>query len=400
MPDAHATGPTACCPTPLDGRAGARRRRPNCPTLLGSNGSLPEYRRLRGPEAGLVMVRGRTGGGGARIQSGRDDGHPLHRAHDAALSAMPMSRAAMSARPSWRRWSTRCCRIPRRQSRLLTDVVEPLAAAQQVEARCDGAKAAATRVQFFAMRKMRDMSASIALPGFADPVGDAQAASVPCSTRWRGRDACTRPGNAWPRPRRSIRATAAVLLTLIDHETPLWLDPAAVPARDWMAFHCGAIIVDGPERAAFALALSLPDLAALSAGTHESAGELRHADPADRCAGQRPRYRLSGPGLRVPTPACGGRPAAGFRRCLAAEPRAVPARHRPRAVRRHDAGGPAAQRHDRGGLNNGLCRGQGRRAGDRQRACLAGRGASRRSSRRLTSRWSRSTSSSAGRSIG
>ena len=33
-------------------------------------GTLPDYRVLRGPEAGLVMVRGRTGGGGAPFNLG------------------------------------------------------------------------------------------------------------------------------------------------------------------------------------------------------------------------------------------------------------------------------------------------------------------------------------------
>src|SRR5215469_11441022 len=33
-------------------------------------GTLPAYRVLRGPEAGLVMVRGRTGGGGAAFNLG------------------------------------------------------------------------------------------------------------------------------------------------------------------------------------------------------------------------------------------------------------------------------------------------------------------------------------------
>ena len=54
-------------------------------------------------------------------------------------------------------------------------------------------------------------------------------------------------------------ATAAVLLTLVDNETPLWLDAAATPARDWLAFHCGAAIIAAPEKAAFAVALSMPD---------------------------------------------------------------------------------------------------------------------------------------------
>jgi alpha-D-ribose 1-methylphosphonate 5-triphosphate synthase subunit PhnG len=37
----------------------------------------------------------------------------------------------------------------------LRDVIEPLAVAQQVKQDTVGAKAAATRVQFFAMRNMR-----------------------------------------------------------------------------------------------------------------------------------------------------------------------------------------------------------------------------------------------------
>jgi alpha-D-ribose 1-methylphosphonate 5-triphosphate synthase subunit PhnH len=36
-------------------------------------------------------------------------------------------------------------------------------------------------------------------------------------------------------------ATAAVPLTLVDGDTPLWLDAACAPARDWIAFHCGAV---------------------------------------------------------------------------------------------------------------------------------------------------------------
>jgi alpha-D-ribose 1-methylphosphonate 5-triphosphate synthase subunit PhnG len=44
---------------------------------------------------------------------------------------------------------------PASQSRLLTDVVAKLAAAQRVRRDATASKAAATRVQFFAMRNMR-----------------------------------------------------------------------------------------------------------------------------------------------------------------------------------------------------------------------------------------------------
>jgi alpha-D-ribose 1-methylphosphonate 5-triphosphate synthase subunit PhnH len=146
------------------------------------------------------------------------------------------------------------------------------------------------------------MSASISLPGFADPVRDAQ------STFRAVLDAMARPGRLHHAGRNLTapapldRATAAVLLTLVDNETPLWVDPAAAPARDWLAFHCGAAIIDAPDKATFALALSLPNLVALPAGTHEapeSSATLILQVPA---LGIGTRYRLSGPGLRVPAP--------------------------------------------------------------------------------------------------
>jgi alpha-D-ribose 1-methylphosphonate 5-triphosphate synthase subunit PhnH len=144
------------------------------------------------------------------------------------------------------------------------------------------------------------MSANIALPGFADPVGEAQA------TFRAVLDAMSRPGRLHqvgerltaPLPLDS--ATAAVLLTLIDNETPLWLDPVAMAARDWLAFHCGAEIVDAPASAAFALALSLPDLTALPAGSHETPENSATLILQIAALGSGATYHLSGPGLREP----------------------------------------------------------------------------------------------------
>jgi alpha-D-ribose 1-methylphosphonate 5-triphosphate synthase subunit PhnH len=145
------------------------------------------------------------------------------------------------------------------------------------------------------------MSTTITLPGFADPMGEAQA------TFRAVLDAMARPGKlreaggrlAAPPP--LDPATAAVLLTLVDNETPLWLDSDAAAARDWLAFHCGAAIVDTPDKAAFAVALSLPDLTALPAGTHEAPEESATLVLQITALGTGARYRLSGPGLREPT---------------------------------------------------------------------------------------------------
>ena len=104
--------------------------------------------------------------------------------------------------------------------------------------------------------------------GFADPVGDAQQCFRTVL------DAMSRPGRIGTvagvvPPAPLCVASAAVLLTLIDHETALWLDQSASDARPWIAFHCGSPLAEDPGDAAFALSLGLPDLARFAAGTHE-----------------------------------------------------------------------------------------------------------------------------------
>jgi alpha-D-ribose 1-methylphosphonate 5-triphosphate synthase subunit PhnH len=133
--------------------------------------------------------------------------------------------------------------------------------------------------------------------GFADPVHEAQTCfrAVLDAMSHPGRIAQVRGVRA---PPAICVAAGAVLLTLVDHETPLWLDPDAEQARKWIEFHCGAPIVTRPDACAFALALSLPDLNRLPAGTHESpetsATIICHVKSFD--AGK--HFRLTGPGLR------------------------------------------------------------------------------------------------------
>lgn len=141
---------------------------------------------------------------------------------------------------------------------------------------------------------------TLELPGFAEPVGDAQA------TFRAVLDAMARPGKLHnvgeqlSAPAPLDRATAAVLLTLVDNETPLWLDPAAATARDWLAFHCGADLVDAADAAAFVLALSLPELSALAAGSDEAPEGSATLILQVETLGAGARYRLAGPGLREP----------------------------------------------------------------------------------------------------
>ena len=133
--------------------------------------------------------------------------------------------------------------------------------------------------------------------GFADPVQDAQRCFRSVL------DAMSRPGRiktvagvAPPAP--LCVASAAVLLTLIDHETTFWLDPAAGAAHAWIAFHCGAPSAHMPRDAAYAFSLGLPALPHFNAGNHEgpeTSATIVVQLPS--LTGGAP-LRLSGPGLK------------------------------------------------------------------------------------------------------
>jgi len=74
-------------------------------------------------------------------------------------------------------------------------------------------------------------------------------------------DAFSHPGRivALPQPPAAAgplsRAATALLLTLVDRDTPLWLAPAfdTAPVRDFVRFHTGAPIANRPADALFAM---------------------------------------------------------------------------------------------------------------------------------------------------
>ncbi len=116
---------------------------------------LPDWRVLRGPESGLVMVRGRAGGGGAafnlgemtvtrctvRVPSG-EVGHAYVAGRDRRRAELAAAVDALMQRADLRDAVDRV-------------VVRPLARAQAAARDGVAAKAAATRVQFFTMATMR-----------------------------------------------------------------------------------------------------------------------------------------------------------------------------------------------------------------------------------------------------
>jgi alpha-D-ribose 1-methylphosphonate 5-triphosphate synthase subunit PhnH len=140
---------------------------------------------------------------------------------------------------------------------------------------------------------------TIELPGFTDPVHESQAAfrAVLDAMSEPGRIATLGEGLTPPAP--LDPATAAILLTLADSDTPLWLDPAAAAAEPWLTFHCGAPQA-APEAAAFAVTLGLPDLRWFNSGTHEAPerGATLIVQLPALGAGQ--AWQLSGPGLKSP----------------------------------------------------------------------------------------------------
>ena len=145
------------------------------------------------------------------------------------------------------------------------------------------------------------MSTTNLQPGFADPVTGAQACFRAVL------DAMARPGRIHEAgiglepPAPLAPATAAVLLTLLDYDTPAWLDPAADAARDWIAFHCGAPVVTDAAACSFAVALSLPPLGSLPAGTHDAPENAATLVLQVNALGRGRTFQLTGPGLLVPT---------------------------------------------------------------------------------------------------
>ena len=102
--------------------------------------------------------------------------------------------------------------------------------------------------------------------GFADKVLSAQ------STFRSVMDAMARPGSvqriasAAGTPAAVMRGTAAIALTLFDHDTPIWLDgrmSATADVAKWLKFHTSAPVIADSSTASFALVGDPENLPAL-----------------------------------------------------------------------------------------------------------------------------------------
>src|SRR5712672_876218 len=139
--------------------------------------------------------------------------------------------------------------------------------------------------------------------GFADGVVSAH------STFRSVMDAMARPGSVqkivaavgtpWP----LMPGTAAIALTLFDHDTPIWLDrrmSEKPEVANWLKFHSGATVVTDPAASGFAVVVdggALPDLDRFSFGTPEYPDRsttliLQVESLTEGC-----EYELRGPGI-------------------------------------------------------------------------------------------------------
>ncbi len=123
--------------------------------LLADAPALPPATRLRGPECGLVMVRGRVGGGGEAFNLGEmavtrcsvrladgTVGHAYVMGRDFVQAELAATLDAV-------------LQDPQRGAPFAQSIVAPLAAAQQARRAETGSRAAATQVQFSTMATMR-----------------------------------------------------------------------------------------------------------------------------------------------------------------------------------------------------------------------------------------------------
>lgn len=156
---------------------------------------------------------------------------------------------------------------------------------------------------------MTDCTASALLqPGFADPVHDSQ------KTFRAVLQAMARPGTAVPLPKvldlpeAMPDGTLAILLSLADLDTPVWLhgQSADQDVAAWLSFNCGSPLAASAREAAYALldirqedaGLDPAVLAGLPVGTAEypdkGATVIVAVSGMDEGCGA----RISGPGIR------------------------------------------------------------------------------------------------------
>lgn len=146
---------------------------------------------------------------------------------------------------------------------------------------------------------MAPKASAVLKPAFSDPVTAAQAC-------FRGLlDAMAHPGTfrdiavEIDGPPGVDAATAALLLSLLDHETRLWLELGVRTegAREFFAFHCGSLGASSPALASFAVVDGTVSLGSFNAGTAERPDQSATVFVQVPGLEKGEPVRLSGPGI-------------------------------------------------------------------------------------------------------
>ena len=139
--------------------------------------------------------------------------------------------------------------------------------------------------------------------GFADKVLSAQ------STFRSVMDAMARPGSVQRiaavagTPAAMMRGTAAIALTLFDHDTPIWLDEQMSETSDvakWLKFHTSAPVIANSSISSFALIgrpHELPTLDRFAFGSNEYPDRSTTLILQVESLTQGPAIELRGPGI-------------------------------------------------------------------------------------------------------
>lgn len=139
--------------------------------------------------------------------------------------------------------------------------------------------------------------------GFAEKVLSAQ------STFRSVMDAMARPGTVQPitaiagTPAAMMRGSAAIALTLFDHDTPIWLDGAMSATPEvprWLKFHTSAPVVADSSIASFALIgdpANLPALDRFAFGSNEYPDRSTTLILQVESLSQGLSFELCGPGI-------------------------------------------------------------------------------------------------------
>jgi len=104
-------------------------------------------------------------------------------------------------------------------------------------------------------------------------------------------------------PAHLMRGTAAIALTLFDHDTPIWLDPRLSETTDvakWLKFHSGAPVIADPLMCSFALVsdvATLPSLDRFALGSNEYPDRSTTLILQVDSLVQGIEYELRGPGI-------------------------------------------------------------------------------------------------------